>query len=1218
MKLLFDLQALQNGSRNRGIGRYVRSLFDALSRRDDIQLYALLNGAMAETLSAAQDYAAARIGADRVMVFPGLKAASDQFPENRGRRAMSEALYEAFVKQVGCDALLVGSVVEGFRDDTTVSLAASQGSYVTSAVLYDLIPMTDPTRFLGAKFAEAWYDERIRHMRSANLLLAISEYTGREGSLLLKKAQSQVAVISTAIDQAVFCPADAPDTDVLAGFGLTKPFVMHASAVDERKNFEGLIDAFAALPPAVRDKHQLVLAGMISPDTDKQLRAHATAAGIAPADIVVTGHIGDEELLALYRACRLFVFPSLYEGFGLPPLEAMACGCPAIGSNVTSIPEVIGDAAYTFDPRNTAEISQLMGHLLSDEAAWIRASAHAANHAASFSWDKVAGSAVDALKTAVAAQGRADHQLQYPSAQTMASHVATRVDLALWPAADVEQLACSVALAEDELVAKHARAIAAEGMAWRVEGAPFDSTYSLALVNRETARAMEELGWQVQLQNGEGTEDAPPNLDFLATNRDLIPMHERASKGQQRDCFAVSRLNYPPRVADMAAPINALHHYAWEETGYPHAWVDDFNHHLTMMTTLSTHIEKIMIDNGVAVPMVTSGCGVDHWERVAPDNEFRIEARGFRFLHVSSCFPRKGVDALLAAYGEAFSIDDDVSLVIKTFDNPHNDLREQLAALKAQNPLYPHVVMIFGDISDAEMKALYGQCHVMVGPSFAEGYGLPFAEAMLTGIPVITTNWGGQLDFCNAGNSWLVDYRFERAGSHLGVWSSAWARVDMPSLTQAMRDARAASPETRAAMAARGRKQLLARHKWSDVARRLSAAAATLPAHPQREPRIGWISTWQSKCGIATYSQHLVDVMPGEVTVFAPEKEATLDGPDESLRLWRQSKSLSQLGRVLSSPAADNVDIFVIQFNFGFFNHADLANFIYQAKGRGKKVIITLHATYRINLAPYPNYQLDYIAPALAACDRILVHSINDLNNLKALGLVDNVALFPHGVLLRQDALPPRAPSPESVIATYGFALPHKGLAEMLDALQLLHRRGRRVRLKMVNAEYPAQESASLVAHLKEKIAEHGLAAHVELHNQFLSDEESIALLSEADLVVFPYQRTEESASGAVRYGMAVERPVAVTPLPIFDDLDGATFRMPGTTPADLADGIAAALDSIAANTPEAQAIADRAQRWRDQHDYAVVGKRLYNMCKALANKSAAPPRSVQAAGRLS
>ncbi len=1202
MKLLFDLQALQNESRNRGIGRYVKSLFDALARRTDIELFGLLNGAMRETLGPAYDHAAGQIGADRVLVFPGVSETCEHISENKYRRKLGEAAYEAFVAAVSPDALLVGSAVEGFGDDTCVSLRGLGTRYLKSVILYDLIPFLQPDKYLGCSKTKSWYFERIRQIDCADMLLAISESSRLEALQCLRITPDRCVSISTAIDGNVFSSKGAVDLEAPQRLGITKPFVMHTSAIEPRKNFDGLVEAFAALPVALRNKHQLVLVGSASEVTTDALRALARRHGLSDTDVVMPGFVPDPELAQLYRACRLFVFPSFHEGFGLPALEAMACGCPAIGSNTTSIPEVIGDPAYTFDPGNTAEMSKLIQHLLSDEEAWSKARKHALKHATTFNWDKVADRAVAELKSRLAAREPVPPPA-YPSAQRMAAHVANRIDLNECPACDVETLAHCLASAEDELVAKLAATLPKKGRTWRIEG-PFDSSYSLALVNRETARGMAGLGWQVALHSTEGPGDFPANPDFLAANPDLAAMHERAAKGSHKRSFSASRLLYPPRVTDMTAPISALHHYAWEESGFPQDWVNDFNQNLTIMTTLSNHIEKIMIDNGVSVPMVTSGCGVDHWDRITPDESYRVEARSFRFLHVSSCFPRKGVDALLAAYGAAFSIDDDVSLIIKTFDNPHNEVRKMLAELQAHNPRYPHVVTIFGDISDAELKALYGQCQVMVGPSFAEGYGLPFAEAMLSGIPVITTNWGGQLDFCNAGNSWLVDYRFERAKTHFGLWASAWARVDIASLADALREAHAASPEIRAAMAARGREQLMARHQWHHVAQRLTAAAATLPKQPRRDPHIGWISTWNSKCGIATYSQHLVNAMPEGVKVFSPENEDMLSGPDRSIRSWRQSKWSSRLSRVLDSEPARDLDTFIIQFNFGFYNHADLANFIRRAKDQGKAIIICLHSTvFPLDVPDPENYQIVFLAPALAVCDRILVHSIDDLNKLKALGLIDNVALFPLGVLSRSDTVPPRAKIGEATIATYGFALPHKGLPEMLQALCLLRDRGRKVRLRMVNAEYPVDVSAALVHDLKAQIRDLGLSDYVEMHNQFLPDEDSLALLTDSDLVVFPYQNTAESASGAVRYGMAVQRPVAVTPLPIFSDIEGASFRMGGTSPADLADGIAAALDAIAANTPEAIAIAEQAARWREQHDYRVVGKRLYHMCKALASR---------------
>jgi O-antigen biosynthesis alpha-1,2-mannosyltransferase len=191
---------------------------------------------------------------------------------------------------------------------------------------------------------------------------------------------------------------------------------------------------------------------------------------------------------------------------------------------------------------------------------------------------------------------------------------------------------------------------------------------------------------------------------------------------------------------------------------------------------MSRHVEKIMIDHGVTCRTGVSWIGVDHWERVKPDAAFKIETRGrFRFLHVSSCFPRKGAEVMLEAYGRAFSAHDDVTLVIKTFPNPHNKIHDWLAAARAQKANFPDVVVIEDDLTDGQLKALYLQCHALVAPSNAEGFGLPMAEAMLSGLPVITTAWSGQVDFCDEETAWLVDYDFEPAQSHFELFSSVWA-----------------------------------------------------------------------------------------------------------------------------------------------------------------------------------------------------------------------------------------------------------------------------------------------------------------------------------------------------------------------------------------------------------------------------------------------------------
>ncbi|WP_068094691.1 glycosyltransferase [Novosphingobium rosa] len=1199
MRLLFDLQGIQNLSRGRGIGRYVLNLFQAIAARDDVEVFALLNGSLTANLDDARDLARAAVGDANILIFPGM---TDTMPHNepmKQRRRLCEAAYEAFVESAGCDALLVGSLFEGFDDQTVVSLKSHSSNVVKSAVLYDLIPLIEKEKYLGFHLAHDWYFDRVEHLVEADLLLAISGSSRQEGIQHLGVAPDACINVGTATDRNVFYP-DVPATrKELAALNIVKPFLMHTSAFDERKNFEGLIEAFALLPKSLQSQYQLVLVGGSNEDAVMRIRHHAAKHGLGDQDVIFPGYVTDSDLAKLYRSCSLFVFPSFHEGFGLPALEAMSCGCPAIGSNLTSIPEVIGSKDLLFDPHDASNMASLIEKILTDSACRDSAVRHAETHSRTFSWEGVADRVVNALKKAFAE--RPARRRAFPDAERMLSNIASAIDLSGYAAADLLDLTSVLVEGEQRIAESYGKKAVGKGAVWRIEG-PFDSTYSLALLNRETARALANLGYDVALKSTEGPGDFDPSEAFLIENPDLKIMHDRAQRSTHEDAVVVSRNLYPPRVEDLSGSVNALHHFAWEEAGFPVEWVDNFNNNLNMMTCLSKHVEKIMIDNGVSVPMVTSGCGVDHWERIEADPGYKVDGKAFKFLHVSSCFPRKGVDSLIEAYGRAFSCDDDVSLIIKTFENPHNDLLERLAQAKASNSRFPNVITIFGDISDRQLKALYAQCDVMVGPSHAEGYGLPFAEAMLSGIPVITTAWGGQTDFCNEGNSWLVDYKFERPDTHFNLWFSAWAKVDGDALVAALKEAYASSSAQRKAMATLGRDHLLQSHKWSDVAGRLSAAASLLPSSLNKaDPCIGWISTWNERCGIATYSKHLIDAMDGDVVVFGPKNFEKVDDGDQAVRVWHRGKDDTRLGDILSTKEAERIDVFVIQFNNTFFNHTDLGNFVEKARALGKPVVICLHATRdQVETQPEKDYHLSYMVPTLAVCDRVLVHSVEDLNRLKKLGLVHNVALFPHGALVHEVNKSSRADDDLPLIATYGFALPHKGLSQVVEAVKLLKDRNQPVRLRLVNSEHPASVSGDLLKNLYDLCQVLGLGDQVEFHNHFLKDEDSLDLLSEANLVVFAYQNTAESASGAVRYGMTANQPVAVTPIPIFDDLQNSVYRFSGTSPEAIADGIERILASIENRDDEYKLVSERASSWRKEHDYRRVAKRLRNICKAL------------------
>ena len=302
-----------------------------------------------------------------------------------------------------------------------------------------------------------------------------------------------------------------------------------------------------------------------------------------------------------------------------------------------------------------------------------------------------------------------------------------------------------------------------------------------------------------------------------------------------------------------------------------------------------------------------------------------------------------------------------------------------------------------------------------------------------------------------------------------------------------------------------------------------------------------------------------------------------------------------------------HLDVVIIQFNFGFYDFDHFPTFISRLIDDGKIVVVVLHST--IDPKHEPERKLEKLIPALSRCDRLLVHSINDMNRLKLYGLVDNVALFPHGVLAPKTS-PTVANSSRNhtvYIASYGFFLPHKGLLELIEAIRLLRDKGHDYRLILVNSEFPTELSHRAIQQAKALIGRHSLWPYVDLRTDFLSDEESLALLSRADIIVYPYQATAELASGAVRYGLAAGRPVAVTPLPIFDELKGCIFELPGPSPEQIAVGLEQLVAEAAADTLEFRERHQRAQWWRENHAYPVVADRLRGLLKGVFREKALP-----------
>jgi glycosyltransferase involved in cell wall biosynthesis len=734
----------------------------------------------------------------------------------------------------------------------------------------------------------------------------------------------------------------------------------------------------------------------------------------------------------------------------------------------------------------------------------------------------------------------------------------------------------------------------------RIEGV-FDSSYSLAIVNRQLAMALQDLGENAALYTYEQGDNPQPAWHNVEDPERIKAMW---LSGNQPQPPAVSLRNaWPPIVRDMRGRRRVLASYAWEETAYPPAFAADFNHTLDLITVVSQQTADFLRDAGVSTPIAVVGNGIDHLVDLPNEPLPRpLPAARYRFLHISSCFPRKGADVLLKAYGDAFTGRDDVALIIKTFPNPHNDVRAQLERLRQENPGYPRVDIIEEDWTPGQIASLYRQCHALVAPSRGEGFGLPIAEAMIYGLPVIVTGWGGHRDFCHADNCWLIDYTLQPAQTHLGLDDSLWAEPDRQHLAAILQDVHALQGDSRRPAStdktARARQEVLARYTWRKVAERTRLALHAIDARPGLAPglRIGWVSTWGSRCGIAAYSQHLVSgFINDDLHIFAPSGEITeADDPPRLTRNWAMHGA--RLDQLIADAAARKLDALVIQFNWEFFSLDALADLLNAMQAAGTKVYIDFHNT---RSAP-PGFTAAAIRTALASAERLLVHTLDDLQRLQRMGYTGNLMRFPLAVYpvqpptdaMLQGRRQRLGLQGRQVIASYGFLMPHKGLMQLVEAMPALLAARPQLHLLMVNALYSPERSKKEHHSLIQRIKALGIADRVTLQTDFLPEEESLALLKLADLVIFPYQQSEESSSAAVRMALVAGCPVAVTPLPIFHDVAAAVSTLPGIDPASIASGITQLLAGFDQPGNRAAAIA-RGAKFAASRDAGLLSRRL-------------------------
>jgi glycosyltransferase involved in cell wall biosynthesis len=238
--------------------------------------------------------------------------------------------------------------------------------------------------------------------KSASAIITVSEFS--KGSIIEHlRIDDKLIFVTHEGPSHSFRPIQNPEllSSLRMKYGLDSNFVLAIGSADPRKNIATLMDAYAMLPEGIRENYRLVIvwtAPFLAPSISKRIESLGLNRYVQFLD-----HVSNEDLVLLYNEASLFVFPSLFEGFGLPPLEAMACGTPVVASNNSSIPETVGDAALLFDAQDVAAMSSTILKVLSDDVTRQELITRGLNRSGTFSWEECARETLAVYKTALRA-----------------------------------------------------------------------------------------------------------------------------------------------------------------------------------------------------------------------------------------------------------------------------------------------------------------------------------------------------------------------------------------------------------------------------------------------------------------------------------------------------------------------------------------------------------------------------------------------------------------------------------------------------------------------------------------------------------------------------------------------------------------------------------------------------------------------------------------------
>lgn len=969
-----------------------------------------------------------------------------------------------------------------------------------------------------------------------DIALGDSEYNRKELNSL---GYRYTGVLPIAMD---FSKYDVPaDANIIKEYDDDYTNILFVGRVSPNKKFEDVIKSFYYYKKYINQRSRLFLVGS-SVGMDKYVDyLKLLVDKLEINDIHFIGHIKFEELMAYYKLADVFLCMSEHEGFCVPLVECMYLKVPIIAYNSTAIPYTLGGSGILVYDKNYKEIAELINLVVEDK---------------------------NIRESVIKSQSiRLDYFKKEHTEAVLKRYI-------------------------DEVINNH------HILNIQIEGT-FEDSYSLSIINRNLALALDYIGYDVSLYPTTGTGDYMPDPGSITDSK----VKELWMKNSRYPEFSIRNI-YPPITRDIKGKYKLIYFY-WEESRIPEEWVKNFND-LDAVIVASKFIKRMLIDNGVTtrIAVIPNGVNSDLIEGNIKPADLNTK-KGFKFLSVSSGFPRKGIDVLIRAYLEEFSKEDNVCLVIKTFPNVHNKISEIIKKHTSQGSA--EIIHIDRDMHDTELASLYKACDCLVAPTRGEGFGLPMAEAMLARIPVITTNYSGQVDFCTNDTAYLIDYKLTPSNSHVksayNLADSKWAEPDVQHLKKLMRHVYENRDADEVKEKVENAYRNIKTYTWGSTAKKTVELLEAIKSEKSRSSvRVGIVSTWNVKCGIAEYTKYLTDRLSSNIdkVILAnhidPKEQIRLDDP-YVIRCWDTYSS--DLNELYETIILNDLSAVHFQFNFGFFELKSLASLIKRLKAAGVKVIITFHSTSDVYIN-HKKVSLANIKDTLKQVDVLWVHSHQDVNKLNAIGIADNVVLIPHGNTIVKNISVEDARkgifTNSKIIALFGFLLPHKGILEAIKAVAQLKKVYPDILFLVCSSLYPNPESEEYYVKCKKEIETLGLEDNIILFTDYLAYNEVIALLQCADIILMPYKDTGESASGAIRLALAAGRLVMVTDIQIFSEFNGEVYKIKRCVPEEISNGV----KNLYGNAQLRDSISTSANKMISQNSWENIARRYADLLKTI------------------